>query len=86
MRLPRPRKTPDASQSPVVTPGETKRARAVDRLIAAESARVVPSESKTDDLAEITDEDITHAVTEWDDAQTEADTGLDGLLDARLAE
>ncbi len=78
------RKRTDAPKQPLTAPGATQTARAVQRLIAAESARVVPSEKQLDGLAEISDADIAHAVSEWDAAQKDADTGLDGLLGARV--
>ena len=82
----RTRTSPDASHSPVASQQDVQTARAVQRLIAAESKRVVPTESQVDGLSEISDADIAHAVNEWDAAQKDADTGLDGLLGARVSE
>lgn len=76
----------NAAQSSLVALRATKTDRAVQRLIAAEKARLRPSDDELDAQAEISDDDIEHAVTEWDIAQDQAGTGLDGLLDARAVE
>jgi hypothetical protein len=58
--------------------------KAVNRLSRLFAARTVPPVSALDGLSEITDDDIAAAVKTWDDAQKDAETGLDGLLDARV--
>ncbi len=80
------RKRTDAPKQSLTAPGDAQTTRAVQRLIAAESSRVVPSEKQLDGLAEINDADIAHAVSEWNAAQEDAGTGLDGLLGARADE
>lgn len=82
-RLRRRRKRPDASYSPLAAPGATETTRAVQRLIAAESARTTLTDAEIDAAAIITPEDEERAVALWDEAQREADTGLEGLLEAR---
>lgn len=82
----RRRTTPDTAQTPPVARTAAKTARVVERLIAAETARVVPSDAEIDDAATITESDIDSAVSFWDEAQAEAGTGLGGLLDAQASD
>lgn len=82
----RRRASEDAPKSTLEALRATKTDRAVQRLTAAETARVRPSDDALDTLAEISDEDITHAIESWDVAQEAADTGLAGLLDARVGD
>lgn len=62
-----------------------KHKRAVERMIAAESSRLLPTDTAIDRDSKITDDDITTAVELWDDAQKDGSTGLDGMLDARVS-
>lgn len=77
---------PDASKQPQEALTETRRRKAADSALRREIARTVPSDAQIDALSEVTDEDIRHAVRTWDAAQREGDTGLDGLLSARVQE
>lgn len=85
MRLPRKGRQ-NASQSPLVAPGEAQRARVVERLMAAESRSINVSDEKLDDLSEVTPEDISRAIDVWDEAQKDQGTGLEGLLEAKRGE
>lgn len=75
-----PQQPPSASEDAATVPALH---RTVNRLVRLVEGRTVPSDKALDALANVTDEDIASAVTSWDDAQDDAETGLTGLLDAR---
>jgi hypothetical protein len=83
-RMWRSRAARNAAKSPLEASTAIERQIAGERAIAAEAARIVPSETEIDDAAEITTTDIANAVAAWDDAQEAADTGLEGMLSARV--
>lgn len=77
---------PDASKSPLVAPGEARRRKAADSALQREIDAVVPSDAEIDRATYVSETDIRHAINAWDNAQREESTGLEGLLDARLAD
>ena len=84
MRIRRPRQSQrasSASEDDVTALALQKR---VDRLASLFKERAVPYEKQIDALADVTDADVESALSFWNDVQDEADTGLRGLLDARL--
>ena len=86
MRIRRPRPSQDAPRGSEDDVRTLALQRSVNRLARLFRERVVPSEKQIDALAEVTDADIESAVSFWNESQDAADTGLSGLLDARLAE
>lgn len=77
----RKRRDPDRPDGPVI---DVKAQRAAQRAAADRRASILPTDAGLDQIADITDEDIDRAVDLWDASQIVADTGLDGMLDARL--
>lgn len=58
--------------------------RAVDRIVADERSRILPSDATLDELSDVSPEDIDRAVDLWDTAQEAGGTDLSGMLNARL--
>lgn len=76
-----------ADQPPATTPPSDPRpGRALKRLIAAERARVLPTDEELDTLSEVAPADIDAAERLWNLAQERAGTGLEGLLSATTGE
>ena len=84
MRIRRPRPSQDASRGSEDDVRALALQRSVNRLARLFRERVVPSEKQLDVLAEVTDADVESAVSFWNDSQDAADTGLRGLLDAKV--
>lgn len=61
---------------------DQRAARAVARIVADDRSRILPSDERLTELSDVSPEDIDRAVDLWDTAQD--DTGLSGMLDARL--
>ena len=84
MRIRRPRPSQDASRGSEDDVRTLALQRSVNHLARLFRERVVPPEKQIDALAEVMDADVESALSFWNESQDASDTGLSGLLDARM--